>query len=434
MSYKRRQFILTPLFAFTGRVGGMIIPFVIAYFFGAGSSTDAFFFAYGIVFFIYGLFQQVFESMLLPYLAEQKRRDVRAGAAFVSKISTYFIPALTILCLLLWFSLPSVLEHGSGLGAEAASLTAKLFIQMVPFLLLGVLVSGINGIFNTSKVFWFPAFSPVIRSAVVIACIFLFHDLLGIFALPGGFVAGEFVRWALSLILLSRLGLWKLGLTLGEKPSLERGVARQVVFQVLALAAIQLIPIANQWYASWLGQGELSVLSYADRLYAVPFQIFLTGISQIFLAHWTDAYEEHPEGIFRKNISRDIRRTVFFSLVLSAGFWLFRAPVVKLLYGRGSLTAAELEKITSVFGWFVVGLAPAIVGSLYLRLLFVLKKSEIFCVQSWAKLGAQLVFNLLLIRIAGLQGIAAATTLVNILGLAAIDWYVRREWKEPPLG
>jgi len=434
MAFKKRHFLSTPLFAFAGRAGGMIIPFFIAYYYGAGSETDAFFFAFAIVFFIFGLFQQVFESMLLPYLAEHNRRDIRAGAAFISRVSAYFVPGLGILCLLIWLVLPGFLTRASGLGAASSELAAKLFLQMIPFLLLGVLVSGINGIFNTSRVFWFPAFSPFIRSVVVVLCMVLFHDFLGIFALPGGFVAGEFIRWALSLLLMVRLGLWKFGLQPESSVKLESGFARQVGYQVMALAAVQMMPLGSQWFASYLGHGGLSVLNYADRLYAVPFQIFLAGMSQIFLSHWTEAYSEHPEGIFRRNIHRDLGVTLVVSFVISGVLWLLRKPVVLILYGHGGLTAFELQEITGLFGWFVLGLSPAIAGSLYLRLLFVMRKAEVFCILSWGKLILHLVLTGILILFAGIQGLAIATTLANIAALIAIHIYVQSQWKEAPLG
>ena len=45
----RRPFLSTAVFTIAGRAGGLILHFVIAFYYGVNAETDAFFFSYGIV-------------------------------------------------------------------------------------------------------------------------------------------------------------------------------------------------------------------------------------------------------------------------------------------------------------------------------------------------------------------------------------------------
>ncbi|HTL47456.1 MAG TPA: lipid II flippase MurJ [Verrucomicrobiae bacterium] len=424
-------FLLTPFFVIIGRSGGLIVPFFIAHFYGVSRETDAFFFANGIIMFLWGVFQQVFETVLLPYLAEQKRKSAGHMFFFVRRVLYTVLPLLALVCIGLKFFLPRLLSATSGLDPDMASLVTLIYTFLVPFLLMTVFVSAVNGILNTYKVFWFPAVSPLIRSLVIVAFMFLFHDKLGIHAISAGFVGGEFLRWAVSLYLLFHLGLWT-GKNLAA-PSDGQGDARsfwgQSVYQVFALGAVQLIPLLNQWYASWLGVGDLSMLNYADRLYQIPFQLFLAGQSQIFLSHWADSYYEQSKTDFRRRVQRDMAVTLGVVTLFAAGCWLSRGLLVRLSLGFGEVKGASLESISSLFGVLIMGLAPAVINTLLLRVLFVMRQSAGFMAQSVIKLGLQLLLNGLLMKVYGLQGIAIATMLnvtVTTLGLYA---YILFLWK-----
>jgi len=71
-----RPFISTSFFAILGRSAGLIVPFVIAMVYGANRQTDSFFFAYSLIFALVSIFSHIFESALIPYLAEKKDKTI----------------------------------------------------------------------------------------------------------------------------------------------------------------------------------------------------------------------------------------------------------------------------------------------------------------------------------------------------------------------
>ncbi|MBN1687861.1 MAG: polysaccharide biosynthesis C-terminal domain-containing protein, partial [Candidatus Omnitrophica bacterium] len=180
--------------------------------------------------------------------------------------------------------------------------------------------------------------------------------------------------------------------------------------------------------ASWFASGSLSLLSYADRLFHIPYQLFFTGMLQIFFTYWADAYSTQTPEDFRVKSRRDIRNIFFIALLVSGVLYIARTPLVRGVYGFGDFQAEDFRLIASLFGWYILGYAPAVLILLYFRALFVLKKSHVFCIHSWVRMILNIIFNFLFIRIWGLMGIAIATFVVNCVAAILLYRYLKSYW------
>ena len=428
MEKRQRQFISSTLFTILGRFGGVVLPFLIAYYYGSGKDSDAFFFAYGLILSLTGLFAPIFESLLVPYLAE-----VKDSAAKVSSLANgvliFNLPILFFLGFVIWAGLDPALTHWSGMNSETAHLTSKLFFQMLPMLFLGVLSALSNSIFYTHKIFWFPAVSPLIRSLCVIGTLVATHALFGIYAASGGFAVGEIFRWILGIFLLVKLSKWKFSVDWKESREKVKSFMGQSIYQLFALLALNLIPLSDQWFASWLGTGNLSLICYADRLFQIPFQLMMTGFLQVFLSYWSESYYQDSPAIFWKKARKDIRTVFIVTVVFSGMLILLREPLVYLVFGFGDMTQGDLKTLGVLFGWLMVGFAAAILNLLYVRILFVLKKSNVFLVQSLIRFALNIILNFVLMRFWGLEGLAISTSGVFVVTTLWLHFYLKRAWK-----
>lgn len=410
-SFKRAlPFITTPFFAAAGRLGGLLIPFFVAFYFGATKLTDAFFLVFGMVTFLLGIFQYLFESLILPYLAEEKRDDPARIIPFAARILTAVIPVLMVVSLLIGLFLLPFLRLSFVLEDGSAALVQRLFLEMIPFLILGVLTAAANGIFHIYKVFWLPAVSTIIRTAGVLVCLFVGARLFGIHAVTIGFSAGELLRWGISFWLLVRLGYWRTSGQTRRRNEPLRHFSRQVFYQLGAMVAASLVPLVSFWFALGLGEGKLSLFAYAERLYSVPYQLFLAGILHIFVSDWSDIYCSAPSSEFWSQTRQDVRKSFWISAVVSAGLFFLREPLVGTLYGFSGIGGDSVRAIAEIFGWFVVGFPAMVVSMLYGRILFVARRSAFFFVIAVGRLFLVAAVTLLLTKSYGVSGIAMAST------------------------
>ncbi len=427
---KKRPFLSTGLFAVLGRSGGFLLPFLIAYIYGAGRDTDAFFMAYALVIALTGFFNPVFESVFVPLVTRYKQTPQRILHLSNGIVWSLF-PVVAFLTAIVWAGLPFVLTHWSGLDSEGARMVQRLFGELTPMVLLGVWVGGCIGIFYTFQVFWFPALSPLIRSICVFGAIFLFHKTAGIHAVTLGFSAGETVRWACGVFLLAGLSFWTIKTPWKEIGADLKDFYKHSALQLLAFFAINIIPMTDQLFASWLGVGQVSLLNYASRLFEIPYQFCLTGLLQIFLSDWSHSRHFDSREALKGKINRDIRNLFVIGSVLGLILWIGRHFWVRLVYGFGSLDDQQLQLIGDLFGWLILGFVPAVLHLMYCRILFVMKKSGVFFVQAWIKLALNVFFNWLFIRYFGIRGIAMSTALVFAVTAGWLWIYTDRIMNRP---
>lgn len=421
---KKRPFFSTSVFTAIGRAGGFLIPFFIASVFGAGHDTDAFFFAYSLIFALSGVFNYVFESVILPYLSEHPPENEQVFR-FANTALFFALPILAVIAFLICAGLPYFLTTVSGWAPETALQVKTFFAEMIPMLLLGVWISQANSLFFHRKIFWLGAFSPLIRSLVVIGFLLGFHRHFGVHILSWGFSAGEFVRWIVTIFLLKKETSWRLSLRWQGPAGRILEFFKQTGFQVIALMAVQLIVVVDQWFAAKMGVGSLSYLTYADRLLQVAYILFLSGLAQVFLSYWAESYYREPE-LFWGQINKDIRGVLKLAVPLTVLMWFLRKPLASIVFHYSKISHDEILKIADIFGWFVVGFVPGLVRLLYGRILLILKKSRFYCFQSWTELILNAFFDYLFGKMFGIAGIAMSTSMVYFISTVWLHFYFKK--------
>lgn len=424
-----RPFFQTTFFVILGRMGGLLFPFVVAFLYGATTHTDAFFLAYGLILYLTGILAHIFELVIVPYLMERKG-NLSTMRQFLNAVLSKAMPWVAGVTVLTLLFLAVVLIHVSGWDKQGAHLATRLYAELIPFLFLAWMSSVGNGLFFTHKVFWFPALSPFFRWSLLFALIFCTHAFFGIHALTVGIVLGEALRVGLAIMLLRKtIGGQHAKEEEGKKriPRFESNFYPQIAIQIFGLAATSAIYFVDLYFASWLGQGSVSLFNYADRLLQVPYLIFQEGFLRIFYSFWSEDYYQSSPTTFWQQSRRDLGKALGVAVVVALLGWFGRGAMVHLVFSPSGLSQNQLNTLSTLFGWLALSFPSAIVGALYTRMLFVMKHSAVYCGLGWAHLGLKILFNALLIQRFGIIGIAFATLMVNTLEMVFLIFYFKKK-------
>lgn len=422
----KRPFSSTVIFTGVGRFLGLLIPVFIAALYGVSPETDAFFFVYGILFYFIGIFSHIFEVSVIPYLAERKKKK-EPLLGLVLLILCVLTPVLLGACGMVWFVLKLTLINVVENRPVFISLTPQLFLEFIPFLVLSLFISAMSGILYVNGKFWLATSSPLIRSIVVLVFIGFKSQSEGIHALSQGFVTGETFRFLVILLfmLFAVPGILKLSWAWTQEIKSFLNFFKDGLWQLIALIAVNLIVLTDHWFATALGGGQLSLLNYADRLLQIPYLIFGSSFLHIFLSDWSRQYQDDSKESFWNKITKDIRITAIFSLVLGLSMFLFRKYIIQIFYWKTEFDIMEQALVTEVFGYLALALIPALVFLLYGRVLFILKESKFYCFFSWGMLLVNIVLNALFSKWYGLSGIALATLVVYAFTAVGFYLYLR---------
>lgn len=407
-----RDTITTTIFSTTGKGIGFLIPFFIAAWFGVTRETDAFFFAYGLILFLAGIFAPVVEGVIVPYITEVRAKNENVGS-FVGKILGVSGVGLIGLGGLFLLIIKPLLPLITRFDSSSLNLIYILLVETAPLIVLLVWTSILAGSLNAYKKFTIPALSPAFRAVVNLTVIFIFNDIWGVHAIVWGYIMGELSRVIILLSVIYKSKLFSLHFPLNLDPKLKQ-FFKTASYQISGMVAIGLAPVVDKTMASWLDPGSVSVLHYADRLYMIPLTFMTTGLMVTLLSHWSSRYYE--SGLQR--LKEDVRKAVtiigFISLFIAILLILFHKPIVKLAFGRGAFTHERLSEVGWVWVCYLFGFVPYMMGRIYVRAHLVLKNTKIIMRYGFYSFFLNILLNYILMMYLKVAGIALATTFISL--------------------
>ncbi len=402
-----------------GKVVGFFIPFFVAAWYGVTPRTDAFFFSYGLALFLCGIFEPVVRSFVVPFVAETRAQEAESPERFLAALAVgmtaVMVAVIAVSLVLAGFLLPLVTDF----EGPVLHLAYVLLLELSPLVLLIMWTGLLSGTLNAYKKFAFPAVSPAFRAVIAIAVIFALRDRLGVHAVAAGYVAGEAFRVLALSFLLCRVTPLRFKAA-DFAPRLTPKIRRFLgagIYQMVALTAIGLNPVVDRTMASWLPEGSVSVLYYADRLYVIPTTLFLTGVMVVVLSHWSDDYYREGAARLRANVRSAVRIGAVLASFVAVVLMLLSGPLTRLAFGRGEFPEAGLPHVARVWVLLLAGLLPHCLATLYARGTLTLKDTRTLMKCGVFKNGLNITLNYILMLRMGVAGIALSTTLTHLCGM-----------------
>lgn len=408
-----RDTVFTTFWSGLGKASGLLVPFFIAAWFGSTLVTDAFFFAFAWISCFSVVFSLAIESVIVPFVA-QIRSDGESVGGFVGRLVTRGNLGLFLITAGFFLLLTLLVPYITSFPDSELGLVRALLFEIAPLVILIVNSSVLVGLLNAYRRFALPAVSPAFRALLAILFILVARDRLGIHSVPIGYILGEMARLLFLVAGVRKLGIkfdWRSGYRLGEFFSVA---GRQMV----GMIAIALIPTVDKTMASWLVAGSISNLFYAERFYQIPVILLSGGLLVTLLSHWSGrVYSAAGGESIRRSLYRTLRAVGAISVVFLAVLAVFRERIVRLALDRGAFDEANLEAVSLLFLILLFSLVPELLSIVLTRVCIIYKQTEIIRNVGILRLFLKVVFNLVLMRIWGIYGIAASTVLTILLSL-----------------
>lgn len=415
--------ITTTVLGSFGKGVGFLIPFFVATWFGVSAETDVFFFAYGLIIFLATIFSPVIESIIVPFIAEARAKGEDVGA-FIGKILGMSAVGLSVLSLVFLIVIKPILAVITSFSSDGLDLTFLILLESAPLVVLLVWTSVLAGTLNAYKVFGIPALSPAFRAVVTLGFIFAFKDKIGVSAIALGYVVGEIFRLFVLFGLLRRLKLFRIKLSLGWEEKF-REFFKTSSYQIISMSLVAFTPIVDKTMASWLQPGDVSLLEYADRLFFIPSNLLSMGLLTVLLSKWSSDHYNNIAHNFNTEMPRLLKTVASFVVIISVGFFLLSGFITDRVYGNKNITGGDIERISTLFSVYVLGIPAIIIGHIFSRGLLVLKDTIALFKVAAFKTVMNIALNLLFIYYFGLTGIVASSTVTAFLAMTVYYIYFR---------
>jgi len=397
------------------KVLGAAREVILAYGFGTSFVVDAFRVAMGAILIPTHLLTG--EALFSAFIPAYKRLSPSDRPALIRTVVTTLLISTTLLTIVLIAAAPMVTRiFAPGFHGETAALCSRLIRVAAP----GVVLYAVSALLINIQVAHddYTGFSvrPTVQNlgilgAILAALLFSLPELLGL-----GFVAAFAVLAVWAAFHSTRYGIRPSMLTRSSFrwPSHATTEFRRALGPIsLLVIVMQLSLMVDRIVGSLVGEGAVASLDYAffvtdsaRFLLAVPLATLALG--RLGGVRWDEV---------RTTVDRTVPLLLFGSGIIAALLWTVAEDVVTLLYQRGAFQGNSTAMTTLALRGFAIGLWAAAGGLVLQRVFNATLRNREAAMAAGVALATNLILDLLLYRRFGVFGIAAATSISNVVGL-----------------
>jgi putative peptidoglycan lipid II flippase len=352
---------------FLSRITGFVRDTLIAVMFGAGALTDAFFVAFRIPNLLRRLFAEgAFSQAFVPVLGEYRTREgdaaTRVLAGKVLAVLGVFLFVVTLAGVAAAPAVVYLTSAGFAKDPDKFALTVAMLRICFPYIFFISLVSLASGILNTYGRFKSPAFTPVLLNLSFIACALWLAPHLDkpVVALAWAVFLGGVAQLAFQVPFLKRIRM----LPAPRWDPHDAGVRR--ILKLMAPAAIgvsvaQVSLLINTQIASWLGDGAVSWIYYADRLMEFPSAMLGVALGTVLLPSLVRHHAAQDAAAYSRLLDWGLRVTLLLAMPAAVALMLLATPLISTLFWHGNaFTQHDVYMTRNALIAYAVGLAGII--------------------------------------------------------------------------
>ena len=347
------------------RILGLARDIVIASLFALGTYTDAFFVAFKIPNVLRRLTAEgAFTQAFVPeFNFLRKKEGEAAAAALRDQACAWLALGLSGIVLIGVVAAPVlvlVLAPGFADTAGKQAAAADMLRIVFPYLLLISLTAFGGALLNSFGRFAAFAFAPALLNVCMIGAALWLAPLLQqpVYALALGVIAGGFAQMLVVFFGLHRIGQ----MPKAAMPVMSPGV-RSILLRTgqgtLGVAAAQLSIAISLVFASFLEEGSVSWLYFADRLMELPAGMIGAALATVALPTLARRNAAGDQAGFVAALDWGMRTAMFLGVPAAVALALLAEPLCATLFQRGEFTAEDTGQTAKAVIAYAVGV-PAL--------------------------------------------------------------------------
>lgn len=415
------------------RIAGFARDVLMASILGAGPMADAFFVALKLPnFFRRVSAEGAFSVSFVPvYTEELTKHGEEKANVFASQMLGVMVGTLSLFCVAAMIMMPYVVylvAPGFHDDPDRLDLAIELSRITFPYLLFMSVVALIGGILNSHKRFAPFAFAPVLFNLCLIAA------LLGANLFES---AGHALAWGVLLSGLVQLvwlviSAYRAGIHFSwQMPRFTPEVMRVIYLMgpgVLGAGVMHVNLFADLILASFLEEGSISYLYYADRLNQLPLGMIGIAVGTALLPLLSEALQKNQKKKSHDLFLRAMGGSLFLAVPAAVALGAFAPLMIETLFERGAFDGTDTIMSAAVLRCYVIGLPAYIMIKVFSTVHWAGQNTVTPVKISMVGTVFNIALSLALIQPMGVAGIALATALSGWVQVGLHYWKLQKHW------
>ena len=406
-----------------GRIFGFVRDAAMAWLFGTGFISDAFFVAFRIPnllrrLFSEGILSLAFIPVFIEYISVRGKEEAFYLARSVFLTSFLALSAFTIAGFFFAPVLVILFAPGFIPFPEKFALTVSLTRMMFPFVIFIGLSAISMGVLNTFGHFAAPSLAPLVINLSMIGAIWFISPQMTepIRGLAIGVIIGGILQMALQAPFLLKTGIF-----FKKKAHLfHRGlkkVGSMTLPAAMGASVFQINMLLDTLIASFLSEGSISHLYYADRLVQFPLGIFGIAAAMALLPNLSKEASLKNYAAVSETICLSLKMVLFFTVPAMAGLVILREPIISLLFERGAFDAQSVQLTAGALLYYGLGLWAFTSVRIVVSTFYALQDAGTPLRIALVCIAVKVIMAVVFLQFLDYKGLALSTSLASVLNL-----------------
>lgn len=414
----RNSYIKSSVWVTVILVGGYLLAFIkeaiIANYYGVTSVVDAYTIAIQTPVNIFSFVACAIRAVVIPLYSElYYNKNVQEANKFASNLITFtFLIAIGFVVVGELCSGLLTTLFAPGFDQETHDLSALLLRITLPTMLFSVVIDVLTGVLNVHKKFVLPSLAVYFLNLSIILSIFFLHTVFGIAAACIGQVIGSILQMVYLYVLIRKNYSYKPFLDMKDD-TLKRAIKMSGP-TIWSISIAEVNAIVNRVVASFLFVGSIAALGYASKINNVFMTFFITAVSVIIYPLYAEstAKKDYVQLSSRVNFTLSLFCALLLPLMVVLIF--FRREIIELAFARGAFGPEAVEITMNLFAFYSIGLVFLAFRDTLTKVFLSMKDTKTIAWNSTIGVILNIILNLTLPYLWGVNGLAIATSVTAI--------------------
>ena len=349
------------------RIFGFVRDVLMAGLFGAGGLSDAFFVAFRLPNMFRSLLAEgAFNNAFVPIFSKKIQQDGREKATiFSGQVLTLMIVLGCVLSAVFMWQMPAVMTilAKGYVNTPEFSMIVQAGRIVFPYLIFVMVMAQLAGMLNSIQKFWGASFAPVLFNVVFVGVLFFVMQTVGMGNQPtpdhllmvtyGVLVAGSvqilwigFYAHRVGILPRLRLPQWT--------PSLKR-LLTVMAPGTLGAGVYHVNLIFSTMFATMVGAGSVSYLSYAERLFQLPIGLIGVAISVVLLPTLSKQLSAGETANALDTQNRALELGMILAIPATGAMIVMAYPLIAGLFMRDNFSPVDAHNTAVVLSMMAFG-------------------------------------------------------------------------------
>lgn len=268
----------------------------------------------------------------------------------------------------------------------------------------------LQGFLQSNENFVIPVLVGLPFNAIIIFSAFL-KDWFDIYAVAVAFVLGYFSMVIFQIPFAKKKGFkWQFEFNLND--GYLQKMFKLVLPVFIGSSVMTLNTFVDRYLASYLQEGSISALNYADKLNGLVYGIFVASISAVVYPYLSKFFSSSKQEEFKKYLTLSINSLILIMVPITFGVFILSDEIVQVVYERGAFDKKSTYLTSGALMFFSLGYLGYATRDILSRTFYSIQdtltpmKNGIFAV------AVNIILNIILVKFLQHKGLALGTSIV----------------------